>query len=91
MRGAGQYIRNIRILAVFAAILLAGASERPAVPMVSTSVAFVSSGWVFPGVPLRPAGSDPTNPVIREPANPYARALLSRPPGSLLPVSAYQN
>ena len=31
MRGAGQYIRNIRILTVFAAILLAGASERPAV------------------------------------------------------------
>ncbi len=59
-------------------------------PLVSASVAFVTSGWVFPGVPLRPPGSDPNNPVIRKPANPYARALLARPPGSLLPVSAYQ-
>ncbi len=59
-------------------------------PLVSASVALVAPGWVFPGVPLRPPGSDPTNPVIRKPANPFARALLARPPGSLLPVSAYQ-
>lgn len=59
-------------------------------PLATTSVALTAPGWVFPGAPLRPAGSDPSNPVIRKPANPYARALLARPPGSLLPVSAYQ-
>ena len=60
------------------------------VPLLSTSVAFVSSGWVFPGVPLRGPDSDPSSPVIRNPANPAAKALLARLPGSLLPVSAHR-
>lgn len=65
--------------------------ERHVYPLVRTAAfSFVSNGWVFPGVPLRGPDSDPSNPVIRKPANPAARALLARPPGSLLPVSAYQ-
>ena len=59
-------------------------------PFVSVPVGYVSSGWVFRGEPLRSANSDPKNPVIRNPRNAQARALLSRPPGSLLPLSAYQ-
>lgn len=65
------------------------------VPLLSTSVAFVGSGvaagWVFPGVPLRGPDADPSSPVIRNPANPAARALLARLPGSLLPVSAHRH
>ena len=60
-------------------------------PQAVTAFPLVSSGWVFPGVPLRSADSDPNDPIIRKPANPYARALLARPPGSLLPVSAYRH
>jgi hypothetical protein len=60
-------------------------------PLVSVPVAYTASGWFFPGVPLRSPDSDPGNPVIRKPANRDARALLSRPPGSLLPVSAYRH
>ncbi len=60
-------------------------------PLVSVPVAYTATGWVFPGVPLRSPDSDPGNPVVRKPANPHARALLSRPPGSLLPVSAYRH
>ncbi|MCP4202548.1 MAG: hypothetical protein GY769_11510 [bacterium] len=60
-------------------------------PLVSVPVAYAATGWVFPGVPLRPSDSDPGDPIIRRPANPQARALLSRPPGSLLPVSAYRH
>ena len=76
-RSAARFERPARVRSVF-------------YPLVSASVALAAPGWVFPGVPLRPPGSDPMNPVIRNPANPHARALLSRPPGSLLPVSAYQ-
>lgn len=60
-------------------------------PYVAAPVGYAASGWVFRGEPLRPANSDPKNPVIRNPRNAQARALLSRPPGSLLPVSAYQH
>lgn len=65
--------------------------ERRAFPVAVAPVALVSTGWVFPGVPLRGAETEPDNPVIRKPANPHARALLARPPGSLLPVSAYRH
>lgn len=67
-----------------------GAGSTAVYPFVSVPVGYVSSGWVFRGEPLRPANSDPKNPVIRNPRNAQARALLSRPPGSLLPLSAYQ-
>ena len=59
-------------------------------PIVAVPAGFTTTGWVFPGVPLRGPDSDPNDPVIRKPLNPQARALLARPPGSLLPLSAYQ-
>lgn len=65
--------------------------ERTFLPVFHAPLAVAQTGWVFPGVPLRPAGQNPSDPVIRNPANPYARALLSRLPGSLLPVSAHRH
>ncbi len=62
-----------------------------AYPIVAVSTGYAASGWVFRGVPLRHPNSDPKDPVIRKTRNPQARALLSRPPGSLLPLSAYQH
>lgn len=48
------------------------------------------TGWFFPGVPLRDPNAPKDDFVIRNPRNPHARALLLRPPGSILPVSAYK-
>lgn len=60
-------------------------------PRYPVSLGFASSGWVFRGAPLRSPDSDPSNPVVRKPLNREARALLARPPGSILPVSAYRH
>ncbi|MFQ5524795.1 MAG: hypothetical protein ACE5GX_00905 [Thermoanaerobaculia bacterium] len=62
-----------------------------AYPFIGVGAGFAGSGWIFRGEPIRPPQSDPKDPVIRRPANAQARALLSRPPGSILPLSAFEH
>lgn len=65
------------------------AALAPAYPVLPVYYPLAAGGWVFPADPVPvpvPVDTSRHGPVVRNPSNRFARDLLGRVPGSLIPI-----